>query len=357
MKFKTSARYDIVVPTSMGVRITPIDRQPIHTGNLFNMQATSAESNVISCGASLGLQTKVLTAFVKDSPIAQFIKNDLSRRHIDYDDNDKIQEGPWGYRHPFNIADSGYGMRAPRVHNDRAGEVGQTLSADDFDLDTLLFKEGVKLIHISGLIASLSESTSKFCLDLATKAKEAGTIISFDINYRASFWNNKETELRNIFHHIALLSDILIGNEEDFQLALGINGPKTGGTNLVNTVEDYKKMLEQINKTYPNTSLIGTTLREVNNANEHLWGAIVRDEHQVHIIEPRPIQILDRIGGGDGFVGGLLYGLITGMTTENASHFGWANGAFTTTLLEDYALPLSEEQIWSVWEGNARVRR
>lgn len=357
MKFKETATYDIVVPTSMGVRMTPLDRQPVHTGSLFRMQATSAESNVISSGASLGLKTKVLTAFVKDSPIAQYIKNDLSRRHIAYDNNEKVQDGPWGYRHQFNIADSGFGGRAPRVQNDRAGEVGQTLSTSDFDLDKLLHQEGVKLIHISGLIAALSKTSSQFCLDLVKAAKQTGTLISFDINHRASFWTNREVELRDVFHQIASLSDILIGNEEDFQLALGVKGPESGGTNLESKIDGFKAMLSNMREDYPNTSIFATTLREVNNANEHLWGAIVSEKDNVYVVEPRPIQVLDRIGGGDGFVGGFLYGLITGMTTERACQFGWANGAFTATLLEDYSMPLSEEQIWSVWEGNARVRR
>jgi 2-dehydro-3-deoxygluconokinase len=357
MKFKQNATYDIVVPTSMGVRITPINRQPVHTGSLFLMQATSAESNVISSGASLGLKTKVLTAFVKDSPIAHFIKNDLARRHIEYDNNEKIQDGPWGYRHQFNIADSGYGGRAPRVQNDRAGEVGRSLSVSDFDVEALLQKDGVKLIHISGLIAALSETSSEFCLELTKQAKQSGTRISFDINYRASFWKNREAKLREVFHQIASLSDILIGNEEDFQLALGVKGPESGGKGLGSNIDGFQTMLENMKQEYPKTTIFATTLREVKSANEHLWGAIVSDPNDVYVVEPRPIQVLDRIGGGDGFVGGFLYGLLTGMTTENACHFGWANGAFTATLLEDYSMPLSEEQIWSVWEGNARVRR
>lgn len=359
MEFNQAATYDIIVPTSMGVRLTPLHRQVVHTSTQFQLQATSAESNVLSCGASLGLKTKVLTAFVKDSPIAQFIKNDLMRRHIEYEGQDKPQEGPWGYRHQFNIADSGYGLRAPRVHNDRAGEVGRTIQSNDFDLDQLFQKDGVKLVHISGLIAALSSDTSSFCVALARKAKQHNTLISFDINYRASFWKDREQELRTVFHDIASLADILIGNEEDFQLALGVDGPKSGGEQLEKNVQQFIDMIETMKTSYPNASLFATTLREVVHANEHLWGAIVHDVQTSswEIVNPRPIQVIDRIGGGDGFVGGLLYGLIKGMTLADACHFGWANGAFTATLLEDYSMPLSEEQIWSVYEGNARVRR
>ena len=247
-------------------------------------------------------------------------------------------------------------MLAPRVQNDRAGEVGRTLNVKDFDLDQLFAKDGVKLMHISGLIAALSEETGQFCLELAKQAKQHGTKISFDINHRASFWVNREDELRYIFTQIAQVSDILIGNEEDFQLALGVKGPEAGGEGLDEKIDNFKDMINAMKQSFPNVKLFANTLREVISANEHLWGAILHADDW-YVAEPRPIQVLDRIGGGDGFVGGLLYGLVRGMSYEDAFHFGWANGAFTTTLLNDYSEPLTEEQIWSVWHGNARVRR
>lgn len=357
MLFIENTKYDLVAPTSMGVRITPFDRQPVQTSSLYNIQVTSAESNVLSAPASLGLKTKVLTTFVKDSPIAAMIKKNLKSRHIDYEGIDVEQGGPWGYRHQINIADSGYGVRAPRVHNDRAGEVGRTLNVKDFDLDKIFQQEGAKLLHVSGLIAALSKETGQFCLDLARTAKKHGTKISFDLNYRASFWRNRENELSQIFKEIASLSNILIGNEEDFQLALGFEGPKAGGEGLDEKIESFKKMIKKIESAYPETELFATTLREVENANLHHWGAIMFDKTNWHIVRPRPIVVLDRIGGGDGFVAGLLYGLLKGKSAEESFHFGWANGAYTTTILEDYSQPMTEEHIWSVWEGNARVRR
>jgi hypothetical protein len=123
----------LLVPTSMGVRITPVGGQPVHCSDTFQMQATSAETNVASIPAYLGVPVKVLTTFVKGSPIARFIKDNLASRHIAYEGVDVEQGGPWGYRHQFNIADSGFGSRGPRVHNDRAGEVGRTLNVKDFD--------------------------------------------------------------------------------------------------------------------------------------------------------------------------------------------------------------------------------
>lgn len=150
--------YQLVAPTSMGVRITPTVRQPVHVSDTFFMQATSAESNVLSIPAALGLKTKVLTTFVKDSPIAKFIQGDLRRRGIDYEGAEVPQGGPWGYRHQFNIADSGFGMRGPRVANDRAGEVGRTLNVKDFDLNRLFVEEGVEILHVSGLTRAFARN-------------------------------------------------------------------------------------------------------------------------------------------------------------------------------------------------------
>ncbi|HBE77106.1 MAG TPA: 2-keto-3-deoxygluconate kinase [Firmicutes bacterium] len=349
--------YSLVVPTSMGVRITPVNGQPVHCSNTFIMQATSAESNVASISSYLGLPVKVLTTFVKDSPIAQFIKNDLAGRHIAYEGKEVAQGDPWGYRHQFNIADSGYGSRGPRVQNDRAGEVGRTLNGKDFDLDRIFGIEGVQILHLSGLIAALSPETSSFCLELARAAKKNGARLSFDLNYRASFWKGRERELHDIFKEIANVADILVGNEEDFQLCLGIEGPEAGGKDLAAKIDSFKEMIGRVKKAYPNTTVFATTLRQVISANRHLWGAIMLEGEDWHVVEPREIGVLDRIGGGDGFVGGLLYAILKGWQPEKWIQFGWATGAMATTFLTDYAQPADEEQIWSIWEGNARVKR
>jgi len=356
-KMEHDAKYALAVPTSMGVRITPPSGAPVHASDTFHMQVTSAESNVVSVSSYLGLPVKVLTAFVKDSPIAAMIKSNLASRHMEFEGPEIPQGGPWGYRHQFNIADSGYGVRGPRVHNDRAGEVGRELNVKYFDLERIFGSEGVRILHLSGLIAALSPETGEFCLALAQAAKKHNTAISFDINYRASFWKNREDELSDIFTRIAGMSDILLGNEEDFQLALGISGPESGGKDIAGKIDSFKDMIREVKKAYPNTSVFATTLRQVISVNSHLWGGIMMEDENWHVIEPRPINVLDRIGGGDGFVGGLLYAMLRGWEPEKWLQFGWASGALVTSLLTDYSQPADEEQIWSVWQGNARVRR
>ncbi len=356
-ELRKDCKYALVVPTSMGVRITPPDGQPVYASDTFFMQATSAETNVASISSYLGLPTKVLTTFVKGSPIAQFIKANLRARGMDFEGKEVDQGGPWGYRHQFNIADSGYGTRGPRVNNDRAGEVGRTLNIKDFDLDRIFGQEGVQILHMSGLVGALSPETSRFCLELARAAKKYGTLISFDLNYRASFWEGREKELHDIFSEIASIADILVGNEEDFQLCLGIKGPEAGGKDLGSKIESFKGMIGEVKRTYPNVSVYATTLRQVVNVNTHLWGAIMLVGDEWHVVEPREIRVLDRIGGGDGFVGGLLYAILRGWESEKWIQFGWASGALATTFLTDYAQPADEDQIWSIWGGNARVKR
>ena len=357
IELRKHCAYCLVVPTSVGVRLTPLNGQPMHCSKTFAMQATSAESNVASVSSYLGLPVKVLTTFVKGSPIARFIKDDLASRHMDFEGKEVDQGGPWGYRHQFNLADSGFGSRGPRVHNDRAGEVGRTLKAEDFDLERIFGQEGAQIVHMSGLFAALSPETGTLCLEIARAARKHRTRISFDLNHRASFWEGRQEALREIFLEIAGASDILVGNEEDFQLCLGIEGPEAGGKDLAAKIDGFKGMIGRAKQAFPNAAVFATTLREVVSASCHRWGAILSAGDQWHVVEPREITVLDRIGGGDGFVGGLLYAALRGWEPEKWVQFGWASGAMVTTLLVDYAQPADEEQIWSIWEGNARVRR
>ena len=200
-QIKQDAKYAMVVPSSMGVRICPPSGQPVQSSDLFIMQATSAETNVLSISSYLGKRTKVLTAFVKGSPIADYIKRDLRSRRMNT--TTEVPQAVPGLPSSCQRADSGYGSRGPRVWNDRSGEVGRTLDASNYDLHKLFAEDGVGILHISGLIAALSEQTTKFCLELARTAHKYGTVVSFDLNYRASFWLNREEELRASFTEIA----------------------------------------------------------------------------------------------------------------------------------------------------------
>lgn len=342
----------IACVTSIGVRITPPDRMAVHNSDLFRLQATSAETNVLNVASSLGMGCLAMTKFVKGSPVAEFIKQQLRARNIRFEGVEVEQGGPWGFRHQFNIADSGFGLRAPRVWNDRAGEVGRTLCIDDFDVERIFGHEGVGILHISGLIAAMSPETTQCCLALAEAAKRYGTLVSFDLNYRATFWEGREAELSAAFHALASCADILVGNEEDFQLCLGFKGPEAGGKELKGKIDSFKAMITQVKERYPNARMFATTLRQVISANEHLWGAILLDGDTWYVEEPRPIQVMDRIGGGDGFTGGVLYGVLNGWNGEKCLQFGWASGVLAASSLNDYAEPADEKQVWDVYAGS-----
>ena len=356
LNLREDCAHALLVPTSMGVRLTADRRQPTHCSSHFTMHVTSAETNVVSPVAFLGLPVKILTALVEGSPIARMISDDLARRRIAVEAKSVDPGGAWGWRHQINIADSGYGARGPRVYNDRAGEVGRTLTAADFDLERIFGAEGVKIVHLSGLFAALSPETAALCEQVARVAKSHGSVVSFDLNYRASFWRGREQELATSFAAIAQQADILVGNEEDFQLALGLAGPEAGGKDLAGKMESFRGMIGAAQRAYPKAQLFATTLREVVNANEHLWGAILYADDW-YVAEPRSIGVLDRIGGGDGFVGGMLYGLLRGWEPQRCLQFGWATGALAASSLTDYAQPADEAEVWSIWDGDARVKR
>jgi len=224
-------------------------------------------------------------------------------------------------------------------------------------VERIFGEEGVGMLHISGLIAAMSEQTTAFCLAVAKAAKEHGTLVSFDLNHRATFWKGREEELHQAFHQIASVADVLVGNEEDFQLCLGFKGPEAGGKDLSSKIESFKAMIGQVKEKYPNAKVYGTTLRQVISANEHLWGALLLADGEWCVEEPRPIPVMDRIGGGDGFTGGLLYGLISGWEPAKCLQFGWASGVLAASSLNDYAEPADEKQVWDIYAGNARVQR
>ena len=179
---KNKWTYAVVAPTSLGIRIAPTQFRQVQTSDVFFLQATSAESNTLSIPASLGLPVKALAKFISDDPVSTFIRRDMQSRGITCADVYEERSDPWDNRHPCNIAECGFGLRGPRVNNDRAGEIGRTISADEFDPEKLFKEEGVAILHISGLICSLSDNSAHCCLNLVKAAKKYGTLVSFDTN-------------------------------------------------------------------------------------------------------------------------------------------------------------------------------
>ncbi len=265
-----------------------------------------------------------------------------------------------GVRGP-NIAtvysDRGQGVRPPVVFYNRSNEAGALLKPGDFDWADI-FGKGVRWFHSGGIFAALSETTSELILEGMRAARKSGAINSFDLNYRAKLWapigglERAQKVLRGIVSNV----DALIGNEEDLQKGLGIAGPEVAAKSKLDP-ETFFQMIERVVERFPNVKMVATTLREVHSANRHEWGAVLWLNGKRYVTPTCRLDVIDRIGGGDGFAAGLLYGLITGREPEQALRLGWAHGALLTTFPGDVSMARLEEVEAFAKGGSARVQR
>lgn len=267
-----------------------------------------------------------------------------------------------GVRGP-NIAtvysDCGHGVRPPVVFYNRCNEAGSLLKRGDFDWKGI-FARGVRWFHSGGIFAALSETTSELILEGMQAAKGLGAINSFDLNYRAKLWApigalpKAQQTLRRIVSNV----DALIGNEEDLQKGLGIAGPEvTTKSSSKLDPETFFKMIERVVEQFPNVKMVATTLREVHSTNRHDWAAVLWLNGKRYVSPTCQLDVIDRIGGGDGFAAGVIYGLIAGREPEEALRLGWAHGALLTTFPGDVTMARLEEVEAFAKGGSARVQR
>jgi 2-dehydro-3-deoxygluconokinase len=277
------------------------------------------------------------------------------RPYYKWFDNDGVR-GP-------NIAtvysDRGMGVRPPVVFYNRSNEAGALLKPGDFDWKAI-FAAGVKWFHSGGIFAALSETTSELIIEAMKVAKAAGAITSFDLNFRAKLWKAAGGEQRAVetVRRIVAHVDCLIGNEEDLQKGLGVKGPevaKKAESKLDSDV--FFGMIDATVKAFPHVKLVATTLREVHSTNRHDWGAVLWLDGKRYVSPTAHLDVLDRIGGGDGFAAGLIYGLLTNRPPEEALRLGWAHGALLTTFPGDVTMARVEEVEAFAKGGSARVQR
>jgi 2-dehydro-3-deoxygluconokinase len=265
-----------------------------------------------------------------------------------------------GVRGP-NIAtvysDRGHGVRAPVVFYNRANEAGAMLKPGDFDW-AKIFAGGVRWFHSGGIFAALSETTSALIIEGMQAAKAAGAINSFDLNYRAKLWASVGGAERGqqVIRRIVSNVDALIGNEEDLQKGLGIAGPDVTSKSKLDP-DTFFKLIDRVVEQHPNIKLVGTTLREVHSTNRHDWAAVLWLDGQRYVSPTCHLDVIDRIGGGDGFASGLIYGLLSGRSPEEALRLGWAHGALLTTFPGDVTMAKREEVEALAKGGSARVQR
>jgi 2-dehydro-3-deoxygluconokinase len=265
-----------------------------------------------------------------------------------------------GVRGP-NIAtvysDRGYGVRAPVVFYNRSNEAGGLLKPRDFDWATI-FGRGVRWFHSGGIFASLSETTAPLIIEGMQAARTTGAVTSFDLNYRAKLWASVGGAARGqqVMKTIAGDLDALFGNEEDLQKGLGIAGPDVGTKSKLDP-DSFFALIDRVVEQYPNIGLVATTLREVHSTNRHDWAAVLWLDGRRYVSPTMQLDVLDRIGGGDGFAAGLIYGLIAGRSPEEALRLGWAHGALLTTFPGDVTMARLEEVEALAQGGSARVQR
>ena len=228
-------------------------------------------------------------------------------------------------------SDRGYGVRAPVVFYNRANEAAAELKPGDFDWAGI-FGGGVRWFHSGGVFAALSSTTSELIIEAMKAAKAAGAVVSFDLNYREKLWNiwGGHEQAVAINRRIVENVDVLVGNEEDLQKGLGIAGPEVGRSSGMDP-SAFVAMIDKVLASYPQVKVVATTLRDVLSTNRHRWSAVAsidgRGVHRAHL----DLDVLDRVGGGDGFAAGLFYGLLAGEEPEEAVRLGWAHGALITT--------------------------
>lgn len=254
-------------------------------------------------------------------------------------------------------SDQGYGVRAPVVFYNRANEAAALLKPGDFDWQSI-FTGGLRWFHSGGIFAALSETTGEVIIEGMKAAKAAGAVISFDLNYRAKLWNiwGGQEKAVSVIRRIVENVDVLVGNEEDLQLGLGIPGPELAAKSKLDP-DYFLGMIENVIERFPNVKVVATTLRAVHSTIHHSWGAVAWVDGKSYVSPTCELTIYDRVGGGDGFAAGFFYGLLAGESPQEAVNLGWAHGALLTTTPGDTTM-VTLEQVRAFANGSsARIQR
>jgi 2-dehydro-3-deoxygluconokinase len=254
-------------------------------------------------------------------------------------------------------SDRGQGVRAPVVFYNRSNEAAAQLQPGDFDWKTI-FEGGARWFHSGGIFAALSETTGALIAEGMRAAQSAGAVTSFDLNYRAKLWGlwggaeRAQAVIRSIVENV----DVLVGNEEDLQLGLGIPGPEVAAKSKLDP-STFLGMIDQVIEKYPKVKVVATTLREVHSTNRHSWGAVAWMDGETYVSPTCELDIYDRVGGGDGFASGFFYGLLTGEPQEEAVKLGWAHGALLTTFPGDTTMATADQVRAFAKGSSARIQR
>jgi 2-dehydro-3-deoxygluconokinase len=330
---------------------------PFKKATNFEVHVSGGEFNVAAnLSDCFGLNTGIATAIV-DYPIGDLIAQRVRAMGVRPFYKHFKHDGVHGPNMATVYSDRGCGVRAPTVFYNRCNEAAAQLKPGDFDWKSI-FKNGVRWFHSGGIFAALSPTTSEVIIEGMQEAKKVGAIVSFDLNYRAKLWNIVGGHERavGVLDRIVKNVDVLVGNEEDLQMGLGIQGPEVAQKSKLDP-SVFLGMIDKVVQKHPQIKIVATTLREVHSTNRHSWSAVAWIDGTSHTAPTCELDILDRVGGGDGFAAGFLYGLLTGQPPQDAVKFGWAHGALLTTTPGDTTMVTAEQVKAFAAGGSARIQR
>jgi 2-dehydro-3-deoxygluconokinase len=318
------------------------------SGGEFNVAA-----NLSDC---FGLRTGIATAMV-DYPIGDLIAERVRGMGVRPFYKHFAHDGVTGPNMATVYSDRGHGVRPPVVFYNRSNEAAARLAPGDFDWRAL-FAGGVRWFHSGGIFAALSDSTAELILEGMRAAKQAGAVVSFDLNFREKLWKARGGAGVAVerLSRVVELCDVLVGNEEDLQRGLGLSGPDVHGTSDLDPAA-FLGMIERVTERYRDVKVVATTLREVHSTNRHAWSAVAWIDGKSYAAPTAELDVIDRVGGGDGFAAGLIYGLLTGAAPEEAVRLGWAHGALLTTFPGDTTMAKLAEVRAFAAGGSARIQR
>lgn len=318
------------------------------SGGEFNVAA-----NLSDC---FGLKSAIASA-MSDYPIGDLIAERVRAMGVKPFYKHFKHDGVTGPNMATVYSDRGFGVRGPVVFYNRSNEAAARLKPGDFDWQAI-FSGGVRWVHSGGIFAALSPTTAELAAEMMREAKAAGAITSFDLNFREKLWKIHGGDQRAVetIARIVENVDVLVGNEEDLQKGLGIAGPEVAAKSKLDPTVFFD-MIQNVVKKHSNVKAVATTLREVHSTNRHSWSAVAWVDGKTFTAPTAELDVIDRVGGGDGFAAGFIYGLLSGETPEQAVKLGWAHGALLTTFPGDTTMATIDQVLAFAKGGSARIQR
>jgi 2-dehydro-3-deoxygluconokinase len=318
------------------------------SGGEFNCAANLADCFLLSTGIASAMVNYPIGDLIAERVKAMGVKPFYKR----FEHN-----GVNGPNMAAVYSDRGHGVRAPVVFYNRCNEAGALLKPGDFDWKAI-FSNGVRWFHSGGIFAALSQTTGELIIEAMKAAKAAGAVTSFDLNYREKLWKISGGGDRAVetLGRIVENVDVLVGNEEDLQKGLGVAGPAVEATSKLDTGA-FVGMMDNVVRKHPNVKIVATTLREVHTTSRHTWSAVAWMNGDVYSAPQCELDVHDRVGGGDGFASGFIYGLLNGDSCDEAVRLGWAHGALLTTFPGDTTMASLDQVRAFAKGGSARIQR